>query len=57
MKRSFQPRRNADVVALCFCQLLTLGAGDLDTLFRADPAIEREIHRVFDERRAAVEAN
>ena len=52
-----ETRRNADVVALCFCQLLTLGAGDLDTLFRADPAIEREIHRVFDERRAAVEAN
>jgi monovalent cation:H+ antiporter, CPA1 family len=48
-----ETRRNADVVALGFCQLLTLAAGDLDTLFRADPAIEQEIHRVFDERRAA----
>jgi len=51
-----ETRRNADVVALGFCQLLTLGAHDLDTLFKADPAIEREIHRVFDERRAAAQA-
>jgi len=52
-----ETRRNADVVALGFCQLLTLGAGDLGTLFKTDPAIEREIHRVFDERRAAVQAS
>lgn len=51
-----ETRRNADVVALGFSQLLTLGAGDLGTLFKADAAIEREIHRVFDERRAAAPA-
>ncbi|HEX3536627.1 MAG TPA: cation:proton antiporter [Stellaceae bacterium] len=48
-----ETRRNADVVALAFCQLLTLAAGDLDTLLNTDPAIEREIQRVFDARRAA----
>lgn len=39
-------RRTADVVALGYCQLLTLAARDLDRLFAADPTIRAQIHAV-----------
>jgi len=50
-------RRNADVVALCYCDLLTLDARDLDELFLAHPAIGRQIEAVARERRGAVAAS
>jgi CPA1 family monovalent cation:H+ antiporter len=43
--------RNADVVALGYCQLLTLAARDLDRLFDTEPAIRAEIHAVAETRR------
>jgi len=43
--------RNADVVALGYCQLLTLAARDLDRLFDTEPAIRAEIHAVAQTRR------
>jgi len=46
-------RRTADVVALCYCQLLSLGARDLDQLFLTEPAIGQQIETVARARRAA----
>jgi CPA1 family monovalent cation:H+ antiporter len=49
----FADRRNADVVSLGFCQLLTLAARDLDRLFGAEPALREQIHAVARARTAA----
>ena len=49
-------RRTADVVALCYCQLLTLAARDLDRLFETEPTIRSEIHAVAEARRSATAA-
>jgi monovalent cation:H+ antiporter, CPA1 family len=46
-------RRNADVVALGFCQLLSLGARDLNRLFGTEPALRDHIRAVADARTAA----
>jgi CPA1 family monovalent cation:H+ antiporter len=46
-------RRTADVVALGYCQLLTLAARDLDRLFGAQPALRDHIRAVAAERSAA----
>jgi len=43
--------RSADVVALSYCQLLTLAARDLERLFDTEPAIRAEIHAVAETRR------
>ena len=48
--------RTADVVALCYCELLTLAARDLDRLFHTEPAIRDEIHAVARTRRDAASA-
>jgi monovalent cation:H+ antiporter, CPA1 family len=39
-------RRNADVVALGYCQLLSLAARDLHRLFGTEPALRDQIHAV-----------
>ncbi len=39
-------RRNADVVSLGYCQLLSLGARDLDRLFGSQPALRQRIEAV-----------
>jgi monovalent cation:H+ antiporter, CPA1 family len=39
-------RRNADVVALGYCQLLSLSARDLHRLFGTEPALRDQIHAV-----------
>ncbi|MGH7045653.1 MAG: cation:proton antiporter [Stellaceae bacterium] len=39
-------RRNADVVALGYCQLLSLGARDLTRLFGTEPVLRRHIQAV-----------
>lgn len=44
-----QPR-NADVVALGYCRLLTLARRDLERLFKADAALRDRIHAVANER-------
>ncbi len=49
-------RRNADVVALGYCQLLSLGARDLNRLFGAEPALRDHIRAVAEARTAAVAA-
>jgi Na+:H+ antiporter len=49
-------RRNADVVALGYCQLLSLAARDLDRLFRAEPALRDHIRAVAAARTASVES-
>ncbi len=49
-------RRNADVVSLGFCQLLSLAARDLDRLFGAEPALREQIHAVAQARTAAAVA-
>jgi CPA1 family monovalent cation:H+ antiporter len=49
-------RRNADVVALGYCQLLSLAARDLDRLFSTEPALRDQIHAVARARTAAAEA-
>ena len=43
-------RRNADVVALGYCQLLSLGARDLDRLFGAEPALRDHIRAIAEAR-------
>jgi monovalent cation:H+ antiporter, CPA1 family len=48
--------RTADVVALGYCQLLSLAARDLDRLFEAEPTIRDEIHAVARTRLSAVSA-
>jgi CPA1 family monovalent cation:H+ antiporter len=48
--------RNADVVALGYCELLTLAARDLDRLFDTEPAIRDEIRAVAEIRRAVAPA-
>jgi monovalent cation:H+ antiporter, CPA1 family len=48
-------RRNADVVALGYCQLLSLAARDLDRLFGAEPALREHIRAVAAARTAAAE--
>jgi len=49
-------RRNADVVALGYCQLLTLAARDLQRLFGTEPALRDQIHAVAQARTAPAEA-
>ena len=49
-------RRNADVVALGYCQLLSLAARDLRRLFGTEPALREQIHAVAQARTAATEA-
>jgi CPA1 family monovalent cation:H+ antiporter len=49
-------RRTADVVALGYCQLLTLAARDLHRLFGTEPALRDQIHAVAQARTAAGEA-
>jgi CPA1 family monovalent cation:H+ antiporter len=44
-----QPR-NADVVALGYCRLLTLSRRDLERLFKADATLRERIHAVARER-------
>jgi CPA1 family monovalent cation:H+ antiporter len=39
-------RRNADVVSLGYCQLLSLGARDIDRLFGSQPALRQRIEAV-----------
>ncbi|HEV2100148.1 MAG TPA: cation:proton antiporter [Stellaceae bacterium] len=46
-------RRNADVVALGYCQLLTLAARDLHRLFDTEPALREQIRAVARARIAA----
>jgi CPA1 family monovalent cation:H+ antiporter len=46
-------RRNADVVALGYCQLLSLGARDLGRLFGTEPALRDHIRAVAEARTAA----
>jgi len=48
-------RRNADVVALGYCQLLTLAARDLHRLFGTEPALRDQIHAIAEARTAAAE--
>ena len=48
-------RRNADVVALGYCELLTLAARDLNRLFGTEPALRDQIHAVAQARIAAAE--
>jgi len=48
-------RRNADVVALGYCQLLSLAARDLRRLFGTEPALRDQIHAVAQSRIAAAE--
>src|SRR5215469_14518342 len=49
-------RRTADVVALGYCQLLSLAARDLHRLFGTEPALRDQIHAVAQARTAAAEA-
>ena len=49
-------RRTADVVALGYCQLLSLAARDLHRLFGTEPALRDQIHAVAQARTAALEA-
>lgn len=49
-------RRNADVVALGYCQLLSLAARDLHRLFGTEPALRDQIHAVALARTAAAES-
>ncbi|HXC89172.1 MAG TPA: cation:proton antiporter [Stellaceae bacterium] len=49
-------RRNADVVALGYCQLLSLAARDLTRLFGTEPALRDHIRAVADARTAAAES-
>ncbi len=49
-------RRNADVVALGYCQLLSLAARDLNRLFASEPALREHIEAVAQARTAAAEA-
>jgi CPA1 family monovalent cation:H+ antiporter len=48
-------RRTADVVALGYCQLLSLAARDLHRLFGTEPALRDLIHAVAQARTAATE--
>ncbi|MBV9552419.1 MAG: cyclic nucleotide-binding domain-containing protein [Alphaproteobacteria bacterium] len=48
-------RRTADVVALGYCQLLTLAARDLNRLFGAEPTLRDQIHAVAQARTATAE--
>ena len=48
-------RRNADVAALGYCQLLSLAARDLQRLFGTEPALRDQIHAVAQARTAAAE--
>jgi CPA1 family monovalent cation:H+ antiporter len=48
-------RRNADVVALGYCQLLSLAARDLGRLFGTEPALRDHIRAVAEARTAAAE--
>jgi CPA1 family monovalent cation:H+ antiporter len=48
-------RRNADVVALGYCQLLSLGARDLHRLFGTEPALRDQIQAVAQARSAVAE--
>jgi len=48
-------RRNADVVALGYCELLTLAARDLNRLFGTEPALRDQIHAVAQAHIAAAE--
>jgi monovalent cation:H+ antiporter, CPA1 family len=48
-------RRNADVVALGYCQLLSLAARDLSRLFGTEPALRDHIRAVAKSRTAAAE--
>ncbi|HUC09186.1 MAG TPA: cation:proton antiporter [Stellaceae bacterium] len=49
-------RRNADVVALGYCHLLSLSARDLSRLFGTQPALRDHIRAVADARTAALAA-
>jgi CPA1 family monovalent cation:H+ antiporter len=49
-------RRNADVVALGYCQLLSLGSRELHRLFGTEPALRDQIHAVAQARTAAAES-
>ena len=49
-------RRNADVVALGYCQLLSLAARDLNRLFATEPALRQHIEAVAQSRSAAAES-
>jgi CPA1 family monovalent cation:H+ antiporter len=49
-------RRTADVVALGYCQLLSLAARDLDRLFGAEPALRDHIRAVAEARTAPAES-
>jgi CPA1 family monovalent cation:H+ antiporter len=44
--------RNADVVAIGFCQLLFLPRADLEVFMERNPAIRDQIHAVAEGRRA-----
>jgi CPA1 family monovalent cation:H+ antiporter len=48
-------RRTADVVALGYCQLLSLAARDLHRLFGTEPALRDQIHAVAQARTAAAQ--
>jgi CPA1 family monovalent cation:H+ antiporter len=49
-------RRNADVVAIGYCQLLSLAARDLSRLFQTEPALREHIHAVARARTAAAQS-
>src|SRR5262249_52693993 len=49
-------RRNADVVAPGYCQLLSLAARDLHRLFGTEPALRDQIHAVALARTASAES-
>jgi monovalent cation:H+ antiporter, CPA1 family len=50
-------RRTADVVALGYCQLLSLAARDLSRLFETEPALRDHIRAVAEARAAVAEAS
>ena len=49
-------RRTADVVALGYCRVLVLSAGDIGKLLDADPALRQHLDRFARERLAAATA-
>jgi CPA1 family monovalent cation:H+ antiporter len=51
-----QPR-STDVIALGYCQLLTLQRNDFNRVLDANPALKETINRVAEERQAALDQN
>ena len=55
-ERLIADRRNADVVALGYCQLLSLAARDLNRLFATEPTLREQIEAVAQARTATAES-